>query len=133
MEEGDVPLLMSLSQMYNFKMTLHLNEDNPYLESPVLGNATSPLRKPASRHLVFDVRLLTRAHPGKLPGDGKSGPSFFQQQEQGQSKVAADEMLGTKTQTVYKKRIGIAGHPCPACAGQHRAHTKIPPCKVAQA
>ena len=48
-------------------------------------------------------------------------------------KVIAEEVLGTKTQTVYKKREGISGLPCPACAGQHRAHTKIPPCKFAPA
>ena len=102
---------------------------NLHLESPVLGKSKIPLQKSTSRHLVFDLRMLTRAQPSKLSGNGTNSPSFFQQR-QGQSNVVTGEAFGTQAQTVYKKRVGIPGHPCPACAGQHRPHTKIPPCKL---
>jgi len=129
-EEGSVPLLMSLAQMKNLQMTLHLDEDKPHMVSPVLGNIIVPLQKSTSRHLVFDLRTLMRAHPRKLQSDGFNSPSFYQEGQVNPGNLA-NAAFGT--QTVYKKRQGIPGHPCPACAGQHRPHTKVAPCKFAPA
>ena len=54
-EQGEVPTLMSLPQMRNFRFQFDLHPDKAYLSSPVLGIKIMTLKVARSTHLILDL------------------------------------------------------------------------------
>ena len=62
-EEGNVPLLMSLIQMRNLRFSLQLTPESCTLESPALG-AKFEVEQSTARHLVLDLCRIQGMEPG---------------------------------------------------------------------
>ena len=54
-EQGEVPILMSLPQMRNLRFHFDLHPDKTYLSSPVLGIKNMVLKVARSTHLILDL------------------------------------------------------------------------------
>ena len=54
-EQGEVPTLISLSQMRNLRFQFDLHHDKAYLSSPVLGIKNMTLKVARSTHLILDL------------------------------------------------------------------------------
>jgi hypothetical protein len=63
--KGNVPILLSLSQMMNLEMTFVLQSDAVYCDCDALGYWREPLEFSTSRHVVLDLARL-RYNPGVL-------------------------------------------------------------------
>ena len=59
-EQGHVPVLMSLPQMRNLRFQFELHPDKALLSSPVLGIRDVKLKVASSSHLVLDLLDLSR-------------------------------------------------------------------------
>ena len=59
-EQGHVPVLMSLPQMRNLRFQFELHPDKALLSSPVLGIRDVKLKVAPSSHLVLDLLDLSR-------------------------------------------------------------------------
>ena len=59
-EQGHVPILMSLPQMRNLRFQFELHPDKALLSSPVLGIWDVKLKVAPSSHLVLDLLDLSR-------------------------------------------------------------------------
>ena len=57
-EEGNVPILLSLPQMQNLRFNLEIAPDNVYLTCNALGYKKQPLRMSTSKHLVVKLSDL---------------------------------------------------------------------------
>ena len=57
-EQGHVPILMSLGQMKNLWFTLELTPETTYLTCPAFGCERTPLRVAFTNHLVLDLAKL---------------------------------------------------------------------------
>ena len=70
-EQGHVPILMSLPQMRNLRFQFELHPDKALLSSPVLGIWDVKLKVAPSSHLVLDLidlsRFLWNVRLEKLP------------------------------------------------------------------
>ena len=62
-EEGNVPLLMSLIQMRNLRFSLQLTPESCTLESPAL-EAKFDMEQSTARHLVLDLCWIQSIEPG---------------------------------------------------------------------
>ena len=65
-EEGNVPLLLSLPQMRNLHFTLELSPDGDYLISPAFNNKKVKVKSALSNHLVLDLCSI-EGLPAHLP------------------------------------------------------------------
>ena len=54
-EEGTVPILMSLPQMKNLGMSLEMTPDTVYMTCPAFGSYKQPLMMSVSNHLCLDL------------------------------------------------------------------------------
>ena len=54
-EEGNVPLLLSLPQMRNLRFTIELSPEAVYLRSPAFGNKRVLMKSSTSNHIVLDL------------------------------------------------------------------------------
>ena len=54
-EQGEVPILMSLPQIRNLRFHFDLHPDKAYLSSPVLGIKNMVLKVARSTHLILDL------------------------------------------------------------------------------
>ena len=57
-EEGNVPILMSLVQMRNLFFEFWLSPESAWIRSPAIGSDWIRLECSTSRHLVLDLRKL---------------------------------------------------------------------------
>ena len=116
-EEGDVPLLMSLTQMRNLQFSVSLTPTSAILQTPSTGKEGIPLEMSTSRHLVLDLRQLVQVHHPhgwEYPSFGvsKDAPTFW---NAGESAYAEGADAASAAEHAW------AG--CPACEGKHRKHT----------
>ena len=119
-EEGKVPMLMSLPQMRNLQFQLSMEPDDAHVKSPLFGNTRIPLEVATTKHLVLDLSIL-----GSMTASGllqtktsETGyPSFFLDSHAlaAGEKVDVDAPLDPE----YRSEIHKS---CPACNGSHRAH-----------
>ena len=65
-EEGHVPLLLSLPQMRNLRFTLELSPEGDYLVSPAFNNKKVKVKSAHSNHLVLDLCTI-EGLPSNLP------------------------------------------------------------------
>ena len=65
-EEGNVPLLLSLPQMKNLRMTIELSPEATNITSPAFGNRRVLIKSSTSNHIVLDLCTL-EALPLNLP------------------------------------------------------------------
>jgi hypothetical protein len=54
-EEGNVPLLLSLPQMRNLRFTIELSPEAVYVRSPAFGNKRVLMKSSTSNHIVLDL------------------------------------------------------------------------------
>ena len=54
-EEGNVPLLLSLPQMRNLRFTIELSPEAVYIKSPAFGNKRVQMKSSTSNHIVLDL------------------------------------------------------------------------------
>ncbi len=96
LEQGSVPLLMSLYQMRSLGFNLGLTHGQATLTSEVLGIRNKPLKTSTSQHLVLDLRdIKPSARTTALKGHA----------------FAVGKSYGDPN--------------CPACQGKHRPHTCV--------
>ena len=94
-EQGAVPILMSLGQMKNLGFDLEMTPETVYLTCKAFGCYRQPLHVAYTGHLVLDLARL------------KYSPSDSRPRAGGQHSVFA----------------GKSDSDCPACRGLHRKHT----------
>ena len=96
LEQGTVPILMSLPQMQNLGMSLNLHAKGNTITCPAFGLYDSPTETSTSGHIVIDLGSIQYypIGPTKTP---TRGVTFAARQDRDPD--------------------------CPACRGQHRKHT----------
>ena len=108
LDQGKVPILFSIEQMRNLRMTLECSPTADLATCDAFGLYKTPLPISTNNHLVLDLLGFTSTR--KYPA--KSGSSF----------------------QVSESALGSGSAPegrCPACEGMHRAHTYKKGCKRA--
>jgi hypothetical protein len=152
-EEGNVPMLLSLVQMQNLRFCLYCAPEEVLLSSPALGKGARPMEVSTSRHLVLNLADV-KFSPLE---DGNSRivssqdvdlryPSFQSTEivPPGVEESLASKRLKEKT-TPSKPALPKVEVPpppvpheverpivnCPACRGLHRAH--VPQCPKGRA
>ena len=110
-EQGHVPILMSLPQMRNLRFQFELHPDKALLSSPVLGIRDVKLRVAPSSHLVLDLLDLSRLMRN-VRFDKHKKPSilthfthyeygFHQKTQGGSSQEEVPEKLAVATDDVW--------------------------------
>jgi hypothetical protein len=64
-EEGNVPMLMSLDQMRSLMFRIELTPECAYLTSDSFSYVRHPLRVSTTRHLVVNLVEINKADPTK--------------------------------------------------------------------
>ena len=106
-EQGRVPILLSLQQIKNLRMHLDMRLDRVLISCEALGLHCVQATQSSSSHIVIDLAAIRRI-PSRILSTSECGfPYIFA----GDSEVA----LGT----------------CPACAGRHWPHMYSDGCKKA--
>ena len=104
-EQGSVPILLSLQQMMNLQMKLDMRPDRVLIACEALGLHHAQATQASSSHIVIDL-VVVLSVPSRTLSNGESDFACF---FCGDSEVS----LGT----------------CSACSGRHRPHTYAEGCK----
>jgi hypothetical protein len=135
-EQGKIPMLMSLSQMRNLRFELALTPEQALMTCPAFGYKAFPLKISISRHLILDLadmansailqgksRLVSsRDAPLNFPSFTVDAPAARQESEDMAAPAARCAPEATQA-TKDEQESAFPVVSCPACAGQHRAHT----------
>ncbi len=118
-EEGNVPLLMSLGQMRNLWFTIELSPDVAHLTCKALGYDRTPMKMSTSKHLVVNLVDVRQAAPNAMIRADPCVP--FPSFEAADTACA----VGTESPSDESSEDALAtgSKKCPACAGKHRPHT----------
>ena len=112
LEQGTVPILLSLGQMKNLYFTLEMRPNIVYLTSPPLSLKRVPLDTARSTHLILDLSKVT--YKPNIPSI-----SFMCQ-----DRALAGEEVEEDGEKKKKKPGPAPKEPgCKACRGQNRIHT----------
>ena len=136
-EEGNVPILMSLPQMRNLNLEMSLSLDAVFLICVALSYNHTPAAMATSQHIVMNFVELKENPVTTLKGKYRVGDQTSSLAlPDKKNNMTEDTPVTLSTHCLACQGVGhVHSHAgscvkiCPACRGQHRAHTYKEGCK----
>ena len=135
LEQGKVPILLSLGQMRNLRFTLEIAPDVVYLSSPVLKVNKQPVMVSTTKHLVLDLATVQPSYGTSAGRSFLSGGASKKNAEQSfQTAAPAADESSSFPVTTRSSRLGPADfQELPSQPPRRRNHRRRRTCILRQA